>query len=175
MDGITCVREARSRVRHLRAVAVSTLDDQRWVSAAFEAGAKAYVLKTAGPDDLAVAVRQAFTHSVYVAPRPAAGTPAAAGGLDERHGLTRREIEILRLVAEGYSNAELARMLWVTEQTVKFHLGNIYRKLQVANRTEASRWAQLHGVLDQPAAPAGSQDDPAGSVRPLRAGGAQFA
>jgi DNA-binding CsgD family transcriptional regulator len=51
-------------------------------------------------------------------------------------------------VADGHSNAQLARMLWVTEQTVKFHLSNIYRKLDVANRTEASRWAQLHGLLD---------------------------
>jgi DNA-binding CsgD family transcriptional regulator len=61
--------------------------------------------------------------------------------------LTRRELEILRLMSEGLSNAELARMLWVTEQTVKFHLSNIYRKLGVANRTEASRWAQLNGLL----------------------------
>jgi DNA-binding CsgD family transcriptional regulator len=64
-------------------------------------------------------------------------------------GLTRRELEILKLVAEGDSNAQLAKMLWVTEQTVKFHLSNIYRKLGVSNRTEASRWAQLHGLLDQ--------------------------
>jgi DNA-binding CsgD family transcriptional regulator len=61
--------------------------------------------------------------------------------------LTRRELEILKLVAEGHSNSQLARMLWVTEQTVKFHLSNIYRKLDVANRTEASRWAQVHGLL----------------------------
>ena len=63
------------------------------------------------------------------------------------HDLTRRELEILQLVAEGHSNSQLARMLWVTEQTVKFHLSNIYRKLDVANRTEASRWAQLNGLL----------------------------
>ena len=60
------------------------------------------------------------------------------------HDLTKRELEILQLVAEGYSNSQLARMLWVTEQTVKFHLSNIYRKLGVANRTEASRQAHLH-------------------------------
>ena len=61
--------------------------------------------------------------------------------------LTRRELEILQLVAEGHSNSQLAKMLWVTEQTIKFHLSNIYRKLDVSNRTEASRWAQLHGIL----------------------------
>ena len=54
-------------------------------------------------------------------------------------------------MAEGHSNGELARTLWVTEQTVKFHLSNIYRKLNVANRTEASRWAQLNGLLAAPA------------------------
>ena len=70
--------------------------------------------------------------------------------LDNSPGLTRRELEILQLVAEGLSNAELARKVWVTEQTVKFHLSNIYRKLSVSNRTEASRWAQLHGLLPTP-------------------------
>ena len=65
----------------------------------------------------------------------------------DAHDLTRRELEILCLVAEGHSNSQLAAMLWVTEQTVKFHLSNIYRKLDVANRTEASRWAQLNGLL----------------------------
>jgi DNA-binding CsgD family transcriptional regulator len=62
-------------------------------------------------------------------------------------GLTRRELEILKHVAEGHSNATVARTLWVTEQTVKFHLSNIYRKLDVTNRTEASRWAQINGLL----------------------------
>ena len=61
--------------------------------------------------------------------------------------MTRRELEILKHVAEGHSNAALAKMLWVTEQTVKFHLSNIYRKLDVTNRTEASRWAQVSGLL----------------------------
>ncbi len=70
--------------------------------------------------------------------------PTREGELPE---LTRRELELLPLVAEGYSNAQLASMLWVTEQTVKFHLSNIYRKLDVSNRTEASRWAQLNGLL----------------------------
>jgi DNA-binding CsgD family transcriptional regulator len=72
--------------------------------------------------------------------------------VDDSPGLTRRELEILRLVAEGHSNAQVARMLWVTEQTVKFHLSNIYRKLDVANRTEASRWAQRNGLLQDSAA-----------------------
>jgi len=63
--------------------------------------------------------------------------------------LTRREREILRLVGEGHSNLQLAQLLCVTEQTVKFHLSNVYRKLEVSNRTGASRWAQVHGLLER--------------------------
>jgi DNA-binding CsgD family transcriptional regulator len=51
-------------------------------------------------------------------------------------------------MAQGHSNAQLAKMLWVTEQTVKFHLSNIYRKLNVSNRTEAAHWAQVRGLID---------------------------
>ena len=61
--------------------------------------------------------------------------------------LTPREIEVLRLAAEGHSNAELATLLWVTERTVKFHLSNIYKKLEISNRTQASQWAQARGLL----------------------------
>jgi DNA-binding NarL/FixJ family response regulator len=61
--------------------------------------------------------------------------------------LSRREREILQLVAEGYANARIARCLWVTEKTVKFHLSSIFRKICVRNRTEASRWAHEHGVV----------------------------
>ena len=58
-----------------------------------------------------------------------------------------RELEILKLVSEGHTNGRIARELWVTEQTVKFHLSNTYRKLGVANRTEASRYAHMHDLV----------------------------
>ena len=71
-------------------------------------------------------------------------------------GLTAREHEILGLMAGGASNASIAAKLWVTEQTVKFHLSNVYRKLNVSNRTEAARWAQINGLLtEQRATPDG--------------------
>ena len=149
MDGLALVRAAREQVPHLKVIVLSMYEDAQHIEAAFAAGADAYVVKTAHPDDLTSAVRQAFSHSIYLAgarPAPAPAVPV----VDDSPGLTRRELEILRLVAEGHSNAQLARMLWVTEQTVKFHLSNIYRKLDVANRTEASRWAQLHDLLPDP-------------------------
>jgi DNA-binding NarL/FixJ family response regulator len=132
-----------------KAIVVSSTRDRGAIDAAFAAGATAYCMKSAEPEDLQAAIRQAFEHSIYVAaprhvsPHPLENWNAAA----QEPELTKRETEILRLVAEGHSNSQLARMLWVTEQTVKFHLSNIYRKLDVANRTEASRWAQLHGLL----------------------------
>ena len=150
-DGFEVMRRAKVLAPNLRAIVLSTHHDTAHIDAALAAGAAAYVVKTAHPDDVASAVRQAFDHSVYLAggPRTPPVAAAAPPASETPAGLTRRELEILRLVAEGHSNSQLARMLWVTEQTVKFHLSNIYRKLGVSNRTEASRWAQLHGLLTQ--------------------------
>jgi DNA-binding NarL/FixJ family response regulator len=148
-DGFEVIRRARTLAPGLRAIVLSAQHDTAHIDAALAAGAAAYVVKTAHPDDVASAVRQAFEHSVYLAgdARPPSAAAPKTSTSELPGGLTRRELEILRLVAEGHSNSQLARMLWVTEQTVKFHLSNIYRKLGVANRTEASRWAQLNGLL----------------------------
>src|SRR5262249_53965655 len=132
--------------------------DPREREQAFAAGANVFCVKRAQPDDLAVAIRQSFDHSIYFARTEATPSepvkPSAPAGYADA-GLTRREIEILRLVAEGHSNSQLARTLGVTEQTIKFPPSNIHRKLNAATRTEASRWAQLHGVLeDRDAEPA---------------------
>ncbi len=143
VDGATLIRLARSRRPALRVVVLTLDADSERVNAAFAAGADAFVLKQAHPDDLATAVRQCFAHSVYLAAPPTAGEALP----EQATSLTAREVEILRLVAEGYSNRRLAELLGVSEPTVKFHLTNVYRKLGVANRTEASRWAQRHGVL----------------------------
>ena len=150
LGGLELVRAASELLPDLKILVFSRFDDQATIDTAFAHGANAYVLKTAHRDDLVAAVRQSFMHSVFLpgARHTAAPAPTPSTGREEGPGLTRREREILQLVAEGHSNAQLARMLWVTEQTVKFHLSNIYRKLDVANRTEASRWAQLNGLLD---------------------------
>jgi DNA-binding NarL/FixJ family response regulator len=146
IDGIACLKQARQYVPNLRIVVLSMHDDPGHIDAALEAGAAAYVIKTAEPEDLAAAIRQVFDHSIYLAGSRSGWVPSRVQSI-KSPGLTRREVEILQLVAEGLSNAELAKMLWVTEQTVKFHLSNIYRKLGVSNRTEASRWAQVNGLL----------------------------
>ena len=141
IDGIACLRQARARAPDLKTIVFSRSDDREQILAAFSAGALAYVHKKTHPDDLAMAIRQLFfEHSIHLAgdriTNPQRQTP-----------LSPRQTEILQLVAEGLSTADMARKLWVTEQTVKFHLGNIYRKLGVSNRTAAARWAYEQGLL----------------------------
>jgi DNA-binding NarL/FixJ family response regulator len=151
-DGISVLEQARELQPNLRGIVLSSFEDAANIDAALSAGAAAYIVKTAHPDDFASAIRQVFSTSVYMGGERKSVPVAVEVEPQPREvrGLTRRELEILQLVSEGYSNAQLARMLWVTEQTVKFHLSNIYRKLDVANRTEASRWAQMNGLLQAP-------------------------
>jgi DNA-binding NarL/FixJ family response regulator len=152
-DEVAYVRRATQRQPELKSIVISDNTDFEAIDAAFAAGAAAYCVKTANQHDLASAIRQVFERSIYLATNgshdhPVRATSSAVQPVS--HDLTKREVEILQLVAEGHSNSQLARMLWVTEQTVKFHLSNIYRKLDVGNRTEASRWAQLNGLLPNP-------------------------
>jgi DNA-binding NarL/FixJ family response regulator len=137
IEGTACLRQAQEHVPHLKMIVLSASDDRDRMAAAFVAGASAYVYKRSHPDDFVAAIRQLFEHSIFFAHDRLRMTH------DEQAWppLTRRETEILRLVAEGKSNSEVARTLWVAEQTVKFHLSNIYRKLGVPNRTAAARWA----------------------------------
>jgi DNA-binding NarL/FixJ family response regulator len=142
-EAMTCLREIRARHGRTAVVALSQERGGGAVEMALAEGAVACVLKSGVPEDLVTAIRQARRRSIYF---PGRGEPAAPLPADAPP-LTAREVEVLRLVAEGASNSDAARKLSVTEQTVKFHLSNIYRKLGVANRTEASRYAQLHGLL----------------------------
>jgi DNA-binding NarL/FixJ family response regulator len=152
LSGIELIEQARERVPTLRVIVLGASQEPADIDRAFAAGAVAYVFKTAHPDDVAAAIRQTFEHSIFLARARATGpanAPTNSGALpgDTAVTLTRREREILALVAEGHSNQALAKMLWVTEQTVKFHLSNLYRKLGVSNRTEASRWAHNHSLV----------------------------
>jgi DNA-binding NarL/FixJ family response regulator len=147
VDAADAFRVARERAPAVRIIVLSSIADPEQIDRALKAGVVAYVIKTAQPDDLASAVRQAFEHSVFFPGSAESSAPSPAAVSEAASPLTKREFEILRLVAEGHTNADMARKLWVTEQTVKFHLSNIYRKLGVANRTEAGRWAQVHGLL----------------------------
>ena len=126
--------------------------DSEWLDQVFEAGASGAISKAIQPVALSTLVRETLDgHVIHVGSRPASGTKQARlrahAVAVEDCPLTTREIEILQLVAAGSANGEIARRLWVTEQTVKFHLSNIYRKLEVGNRTQASHYAHVNGLV----------------------------
>jgi len=122
-----------------------------WIEDAVRAGSHAVLSKTLDPVCAGTLLREIVRGTVFhcladASVRVGAATPATTAD-HEALGLTQRELELLRLVASGATNSRLARQLFVTEQTVKFHLSNIYRKLGVANRTQASRFAYAHGLV----------------------------
>ena len=141
------ISSGRDRVPELTVIVLSGTDDRGVIDAALDCGAAAYVLKTSDPEAIATAIRQTFEPSVYLAP-PQERARGATTDTDVLRKLTRRELEILQLVSGGRSNRQVAEILWVADQTVKFHLANIYRKLGVRSRFEAARWARENGLLD---------------------------
>ena len=147
LDGLACLDQIRRRYPQVKVVVLSVFSDSEHIEAALKRGACGYIVKSVNPLDLPSAIRQAVEGTVY----HALGLPE----LDEeaqakQAGLTEREICILKAVARGLSNQAIGKELWVTEQTVKFHLTNIYRKLGVGNRTEAARYAYQNGLVESP-------------------------
>jgi DNA-binding NarL/FixJ family response regulator len=140
------ISSGRKRSPELTVIVLSGTDDRGVIDAAFDCGAAAYVLKTSDPEAIATAIRQAFEPSLFLAPPQERTVPATDKEVLRK--LTRRELEILQLVSGGRSNRQVAEILWVADQTVKFHLANIYRKLGVRSRFEAARWARESGILD---------------------------
>jgi DNA-binding NarL/FixJ family response regulator len=144
-DVFDLVRDSLTRHPDMKVIAFSSSGDRKLLADAFDAGVSAVVAPNASPDDIAVAIRQATNPSIHFAPTrlplPTQKEP--------RTELTERETEIVQLVGKGLSNAEVGRRLLVTEQTVKFHLSNIFRKLNVTNRTQASRRAERMNLLHE--------------------------
>jgi len=120
--------------------------NEEWIGDAFEAGANAILSKSMHPVSLGTMLREVVRGNVVhrYESKPVAPLMDCP--------LTTREREILGLAAEGSTNGQIARSLWVTEQTVKFHLSNTYRKLGVANRTEASHYAHMNNLVSAPVA-----------------------
>jgi DNA-binding NarL/FixJ family response regulator len=135
------LREAAEHVPTAQRLLLTLRMDEPWMNEVFEAGAHAVLSKSMHPVSLGTMLREVVRGNVVhrFERRPAAAIVDCP--------LTLREREILSLVAAGATNGQIARMLWVTEQTVKFHLSNTYRKLGVANRTEASHYAHVNNLV----------------------------
>jgi DNA-binding NarL/FixJ family response regulator len=138
---IARLREVADEAPDAKALMLTMRMEDEWLDEAFEAGASAVISKGVHPVALGTLLRETVQGSVVHRPR------RRQAAVLEDCPLTSRELEILRLAAQGMTNGRIARELWVTEQTVKFHLSNTYRKLGVANRTEASRYAHIHDLV----------------------------
>ena len=145
MNGLACLDGIRKRYPEVKVVILSAFSDTDHIQAAFQRGATAYIVKSVNPVDLPSALRQALEQTVYQGVR-VMGDAGAAN--NDALGLTERELLMLKALARGLSNSAISKEFWVTEQTVKFHLSNIYRKLGVANRTEAARFAYERGLVE---------------------------
>jgi DNA-binding NarL/FixJ family response regulator len=145
LDGLACLDQIRKRYPDVKVVILSASGDPDRVQAALARGATAYVLKSVDVRDLASALRQAIEGTVF----QALGVQQDSDGeLAGSAALTKRETAILKAVARGLTNQAIGREFWVSEQTVKFHLRNIFRKLEVGSRTEAARYAFEHGLVE---------------------------
>ena len=149
MGGLECLDVIRRDYPSVKVVMLSAGDDLNIVRDAFARGAAAFIMKSVDPADLPAALRHICDGTVFHA--PTALGPAASDPLAEA-GLTEREVSMLKAVARGLSNKAISKEFWVTEQTVKFHLNNVYRKLGVANRTAAAGFAHEHRLLEPVAA-----------------------
>jgi DNA-binding NarL/FixJ family response regulator len=145
LDGLTCLERIRSRHPGLAVVVLSTFAGDEQIEAARERGASGYIVKTVDPLQLPQMIADAVASPGFLVFRAEPLEPEA--GSEDAPAISPREHAILCAVARGLTNRAIARELWVSEQTVKFHLRNVYRKLGLTNRTEAARYAISQGLV----------------------------
>ncbi len=152
MDGVEALRELRAKCPQAQVIVFTAFDTDERIVGAVQAGAKGYLLKGAPRGELFQAIRVVSRGGSLLQPVVASkllehmSSRSESAGLTER--LTAREMEVLRLLSDGQTNKEIARALFITERTVKFHVSSILGKLGAGNRTEAVRIAAQHGLVD---------------------------
>ena len=155
-DGLELLREIRSSWPNLPVIMLSSYDNGEYVKAALAEGAAGYLLKDTTPEDLAQAILVALSGAGNVlSPRAVRNLFEGSNFPDEASpgessipiaGLTRRELDVLQLLALGHSNREISRQLFLSEKTVKAHLAAVFRKLGVSSRTQAALAAIALGI-----------------------------
>ena len=147
VDGSEATRLIREACPHVQVIALTSYKEEELVQGALKAGAIGYLLKNVTADDLARAIRAAYAGRPTLAPEAAEVLIRAATHKEEADpGLTDRELEILQLMVDGLSNPDIAKKLFVSRSTVKFHVSNVLMKLGAGSRTEAVSMA-IHEKL----------------------------
>ncbi len=151
IDGIESTRQIRALYNDIEVVALTSFAEEERVHAALEAGASGYMLKDSDADDVAAAVRAAHRGELRL--EPAIARRLMASLREERADdptteLTARELEVLRLVAAGKPNKQIATELLISERTARTHVSRILRKLRLSSRTQAALWAVREGLVE---------------------------
>jgi DNA-binding NarL/FixJ family response regulator len=146
ISGLRLLEQLAERHPDLAVVVFSGDDSTETIQLALRLGARAYIVKTVEIADLPGVLRELRAGSIYQAPQAWVEQARQHGGAAS--GLTRKELEILQLVADGLSNPEIAKQLWLSRETVKTHLSSVYRKLGVSSRTQAAKTAYDRHLLD---------------------------
>jgi DNA-binding NarL/FixJ family response regulator len=153
MDGVEATRRIRQSLAETRVVMLTMHADQDVLANAIRAGASGYLVKDCSTDEIADAVRMAATGDTPISPQLAASMLDEVRRLDQRHAadedrvVTRREEEVLQLIADGCSTPEVAERLFISQKTVKNHLASIYQKLDARDRTQAVLQAVRMGIV----------------------------
>ena len=158
-NGIEVATRLRETHPEIRILALTIHDDENYMMKMIQSGAAGYLLKDVEPSMMVQAIRRVHAGESFVEPsltaklfrgitdREAQKPAPQAPGMSESDKLSAREIEVLRLIGRGMSNAEIARELYLSEKTVKNHLTNIFRKIQVWDRTQAVLFAIKHKIV----------------------------
>jgi two-component system, NarL family, response regulator LiaR len=152
MDGVEATRQVRKSSPHSQVIVVTSYHEDEHIFPAIRAGALSYVLKDIDPDDLAEAIRRANAGEAVLNPRVAARMVKELNGerretVNPFSELTNREMDVLRQIASGKSNQEIAEALVISEKTVKSHITNLLNKLHLTDRTQAAVYAWQEGIV----------------------------
>lgn len=153
MNGIIATRTIRKKFPDIHVLALSTYDDDEWVFDALRAGAEGYLLKDTPPEQLITAIKGTIEGKAYIDPKVTekvinqAKSATDLASTEQDFNLTEREMEILKLIAQGFSNADIAERLFLSEGTIRNYTKSLFRKLRVSARTQAAVVAIKHGLV----------------------------
>lgn len=153
LDGIAATRQVKALGSNVKVIALTSFTEDDKVFPAIQAGASSYLLKDVSPDDLVEAIRAVYRGEARLHPniaRKLMEQVVQQAGLtphSQPEELTDRELDVVRLVAQGRSNHEIAQALVISEKTVKTHVSNILGKLQLEDRTQLAIYAIKHGLV----------------------------